>query len=357
MSRCFVIAEGGVNHNGSIDRALEMIEVAADAGADAVKFQTFKAAELIAASAPMAEYQVRNTGQQRSQLDMVRELELDPAAHHRLQAAARARGIEFLSTPFDVPSLHFLVELGLARIKLSSGDLTHLDYLHTVARQGLPVILSTGMADLAEIETALGALALGFLDGQSAPGRAAARAAYASAEGQALLRERVLLLHCTTEYPAPLASLNLRAMDTLASAFGLPVGYSDHSLGITVPVAAAARGAVLVEKHFTLDRDLPGPDHRASLDPAQLREMVRGIREVETALGHALKAPVAAEQRNRAVARRSLVALRPIRRGETYTRDNLGCKRPGSGIDAQNFWDYLGKVADRDYGPDELIGS
>ena len=355
MSRCFVIAEGGVNHNGSVERALAMVEAAARAGADAIKFQTFRAESLIAASAPMADYQVRNTGQTRSQRDMVRELELDVSALPRLRDAALAHGIEFMSTPFDLESLDLLLDLGMQRVKLSSGDLTHVDYLFEVARRQKPVILSTGMADMGEIESALAALALGYLAPQTSPDAMQAAAAYRSAEGQAVLRDRVTLLHCTTEYPAPLAAISLRAMDTLSAAFGLPVGYSDHSLGLTVSVAAAARDAVLVEKHFTLDRELPGPDHRASLDVAELTQLVRAIRDVKVALGSPRKAPADAEIRNRAVARRSLVTLRPIRAGEPFNRSNLGCKRPGSGVPAIRYWEYLGRVAHRDYGADELI--
>lgn len=353
MSRCFVIAEGGVNHNGSPERALRMVETAAAAGADVVKFQTFEAGRLIAAAAPMAEYQLRNTGRSRSQLEMVRELELPVQALPELKQAAEALGIEFLSTPFDEASLDLLLKLGIRRIKLSSGDLTHHDYLYTVASQGLPVILSTGMATLPEIEAALGALALGFL--KLPRGSNAAREAYASDQGKAALRANLTILHCTTEYPAPLETINLHAMQTLREAFGLPVGYSDHSLGLTVPIAAVAMGAMLIEKHFTLDRDLPGPDHKASLDPAGLSAMITGIRETETALGHARKEPAPAELRNRAVARRSLVALRPVRSGETFSADNLGCKRPGTGVGAERLWDYLGRKAQRDYAADELI--
>ena len=353
MSACFVIAEGGVNHNGSPDRALRMVEVAAKAGVDAVKFQTFNAGHLIAASAPMAEYQLRNTGIRKSQLDMVRELELDLPAHKELKQAAETLGIEFLSTPFDVPSLDALLDMGLRRIKLSSGDLTYHDYLYTVARRGVPVILSTGMATLEEVRAALGALALGFLGLPKSTD--AAREAASSVEGLAVLKGRVTLLHCTTEYPAPLETINLRAMETLRQAFDLPVGYSDHSLGLTVPVAAVALGATMIEKHFTLDRDLPGPDHRASLNPDDLVQMTRGIREAEQALGQAEKKPEPVELKNRAVARSSLVALRAIAKGEELTSGNLGCKRPGNGVSAELLWNYIGRTALRDYAADELI--
>jgi len=353
----FIIAEAGVNHNGSHDMALALIDAAAEAGADAVKFQTFKAEAIAAAHAPKAGYQQQTTDAAESQLAMLRKLELDLDAHRKLMAHAQRRGIGFMSTPFDLASLRLLThDLGLSRLKVPSGELTNVPLLYASAASGLPIILSTGMATLADVEQALAVLALGYLEPHHPrPSLEAAHQAYASDEGQFVLRHQVALLHCTTEYPAPLEDVNLRVMDTLAAAFGLPVGYSDHTPGITVPIAAAARGAVIIEKHFTLDRTLPGPDHAASLEPAELAQMVTAIRQVETALGRPIKALMPSEAPNRPIARKSLVAARAIAPGEPFSPDNLTVKRPGSGINAARYWDYLGKPAPRAYAPDELI--
>ncbi|HZS37724.1 MAG TPA: N-acetylneuraminate synthase [Polyangia bacterium] len=341
--RVHVIAEAGVNHNGSLDRALELIDQAARAGADSVKFQTFKSEHVISRRAPKAAYQEKTTGTGESQLDMVRKLELDAAAHRQLVARCRERGVQFLSTPFDVGSVALLTELGVPRLKLPSGEITNLLLLRAAAATGLPIILSTGMSTLGDIEAALAVLAAGW----GAP--------FASDEGQRLLRERIILLHCTTEYPAPLEDVNLRAMETMRAAFGLPVGYSDHTDGIAVATAAVALGAVVIEKHFTLDRNLPGPDHKASLEPRELQAMIASIRAVEQALGHALKAPSPSEAKNVAIARKSLTAARAIRRGEPFTVENLTAKRPGSGISPMRFDEFLGRLAARDYEEDEPI--
>lgn len=356
MKSCFIIAEAGVNHNGSLEMARRLIDCAADAGADAVKFQTFRAERLVTRKVERAEYQIQNTGEAFSQLAMLQALELDEAAHHALLQHARERGIEFMSTPFDVGSLDFLVrEIGVARLKLGSGDLDNAQLLLAVARSGLPLILSTGMSSLAEVEAALAVLAFGYLPDTGVQACSAAfQAAYALPEGQSALAGKVSLLHCTTEYPAPFAQVNLRAMDTLASAFGLPVGFSDHTPGISVPLAAVARGACVVEKHFTLDRALPGPDHQASLAPVELAAMVQGIREVEAALGSARKMPAAVELGNRRVVRRGLVAARPIAAGELFSESNLAVKR-GGGIPAIHYWDWLGRAAGRAYETDEAI--
>jgi N-acetylneuraminate synthase len=350
----FIIAEAGVNHNGSLDMALKLVEAAAAAGADAVKFQTFNANRLASRHAEKAQYQVKTTGSGESQLEMLRKLELSPADHDTLITHALARGIEFLSTPFDTESLHLLTRrFGLTTIKISSGDLTNAPLLLDVARASRNVILSTGMATLAEVEAALGVLAFGWTaPANAAPGRAAFEQALASDLGQQALRQQVILLHCTTEYPAPINEVNLRAMDTLGAAFGLRVGYSDHTAGIHVAIAAVARGAVLVEKHFTLDRNLPGPDHKASLVPTELLDMVSAIRDVERSLGDGIKRPAPAELGNRAVARKSLVAARDLRVGEPI---ELECKRPGSGISPFRYWDLLGREARRDYEADEAL--
>lgn len=352
-----IIAEAGVNHNGDAALARRLIDVAAEAGADAVKFQTFRAEHVASRFAHKAAYQSRSSGSEETQLDMIRRFELGDKDLESLIAHARTRGIEFLSTPFDFPSLALLSQrFGIRTIKIPSGELTNLPFLLAIARVAESAILSTGMCTLAEVEAALGVLAFGFTRPKDGPPDSDGfERAFASAEGQRALAERVTILHCTTEYPAPWNEVNLRAMDTLAAAFGLPVGYSDHTTGIHVSLAAVARGAVIIEKHFTLDRDMPGPDHRSSLEPGELREMVRQIREVEQALGDGLKRPTASEYPNRDVARRSLVAARVIDAGETLTEENLACKRPGSGISAARWYEMLGTTAARRFEPDELI--
>lgn len=355
-SRCLVIAEAGVNHNGSIDMALSLIDAAAAAGADIVKFQTFKAKAVVSRFAPKAEYQVDTTGRDESQLEMVRRLELSADDHWRLLRHCESRGIGFLSTPFDIASARFLVqELGLGQLKIPSGEITNAPLLLEMARTDRPVILSTGMSTLGEIEEALGVLAFGYLNSTIQPSRGAFRQAYVSDEGQALLREKASLLHCTTEYPAPYAETNLAAMDTLRHAFGLPVGFSDHTEGISIPLAAVARGATIIEKHFTLDRTLAGPDHRASIEPAELAAMVAGIRQVEAAIGDGLKRPSASELKNAPIARRSLVAAKNIKAGEKFSENNLAAKRPGNGISPMDFWVWQGRSAGRNFSEDEPI--
>lgn len=358
MKNIFIIAEAGVNHNGSLEQAVLLVDAAAEAGADAVKFQTFKADKLLSLVAPKARYQIENTGGNESQHEMIRKLELDEAAHRRLQQHCRDKGIEFLSTPFDLESLDMLVSrFDLSLIKLASGEITNAPFLLAAARTGKPVILSTGMSDLGEVENALAVLAFAYLfrERGAAPSPAAFKAAWCSPEGRSALRGKVTLLHCTTEYPAPLADVNLRAMETLRHAFGLPVGYSDHTEGIAIPVAAAALGATVIEKHFTLDRDLPGPDHKASLEPDELAQMVRAIRQVEQSLGSPRKAPATSELKNLPVARKSLVAARAIVPGEAFTAENLAIKRPGAGISPLYYWDWLGKTATRHYAADDPI--
>jgi N-acetylneuraminate synthase len=352
-----VIAEAGVNHTGRLDLARQLIDAAASAGADMVKFQTFRSDAVISRVAPKAEYQVVHTGSDESQLDMVRKLELGVEEHRALIAHAKDRNIRFLSTPFDVESLHLLVnEFGLPLLKIPSGEITNLPLLFAAGRSGLPLILSTGMATLGEIEEALGALAFSMStapDTRSSPGER--RAAFISKTGQRLLKERLSLLHCTTEYPAPVGEVNLKAMASMRSAFGLPVGYSDHTEGIHVAVAAVALGATIIEKHLTLDRELPGPDHAASLEPAVMKAMVRAIRDIEQALGDGRKLPAPSELKNISIARKSLVAARNIARGSLFTVDNLTTKRPGSGVSAMFYDDFLDRRAERDYLADELI--
>lgn len=355
-SRVYIIAEAGVNHNGSLDMAKELVEVAAKAGADAVKFQTFRADRLVSGSAPKADYQKKSSGAGESQHDMLKRLELGEDAHRELIRHCELHGIQFLSTPFDAESVDLLgITFDLPTIKIPSGEITNAPLILQIACLGKPVILSTGMSTLADVEAALGVLAFGFTCPKASPGVTGFQEAFASCEGQRALSEKVTLLHCTTEYPAPFTEVNLRAMDTLAAAFGLRVGFSDHTEGTAIPVAAVARGAVVIEKHFTLDRTLPGPDHRASLEPGELCEMVKAIREVEMALGSGRKVPAPSEMKNAAVARKSIVAACEIRVGEAYSSANLCVKRPGGGVSPLRFWEVVGRRADRNYVKDEVI--
>ena len=353
----FVIAEAGVNHNGSLERALELVDVAAEAGANAVKFQTFRAEELAHAMAPKADYQIRATGANESQFEMLRKLELGHEAHHALLIRCRRRGIEFMSTAFDIESLNFLVEkIGVRRIKIPSGEITNGSLLLEAARARLPLLLSTGMSTMEEIEAALGVLAFGITTPTAQPSRTAFSQVFASEAGQLSLGALVTLLHCTTEYPATFGEVNLRAIQTLRTRFNLPVGLSDHSAGISIPAAAVALGALVVEKHFTLDRDLPGPDHHASLEPTELAAMIKSIREVSESLGDGIKRPMPLEAKNIAVARRSIVALCAIREGDPLSHENVGAMRPGTGISPMNIWDWIGKTAPRNFDPGDQIG-
>lgn len=356
-NKVYIIAEAGVNHNGSIDLAIQLVKAAAVAGADAVKFQTFQTESLVTFDAPKAGYQERSTAPQESQFAMLKKLELDAHAHKELKEFCKEEKIDFLSTPFDIPSANFLSnELNIEKIKISSGDLTNAPLLFHIALTQKPIILSTGMATLPEVKDALGVLALGYLKRcDDKPSHDTIMQAYLSEQGQALLKEKVSLLHCTTEYPAPYSEVNLRGMDALKDAFGLPVGLSDHTLGIAVALAAVARGATIVEKHFTLKNSLPGPDHKASLEPSELQLMVKSIRQLEVALGNGAKTPTESEMKNRSIVRKSLVASRAICRGELFTEQNLTCKRPGNGVSPMFFWEWLGRKAERDYAKDEII--
>lgn len=356
MNKVFIIAEAGVNHNGSIDMAKKLIDVAIEAGVDAVKFQTFKANKVISRFAEKADYQKHTTDSQESQLEMVRKLELSEEAHFELRNYCKQKNIMFLSTPFDLDSVDFLVnEMKVEWIKIPSGEITNAPLLLRIAETGLPVILSSGMATLADIEQALGVLAFGYTMDDPNPSRIKFHNAFYSKDGQEALRKKVALLHCTTEYPTPYEDVNLRAIDTMAQAFGLQVGLSDHTEGIAIPIAAVARGAKIIEKHFTLDKNLPGPDHKASLEPKELIEMVHSIRQVEVAIGSPVKTPAPSELKNQEIARKSLVAAKNITIGETFSLENLTCKRPGTGISPMLFWDVLGTKAERDYQEDEVI--
>lgn len=333
-SRVLVIAEAGVNHNGDLEMARQLIDVAAEAGADLVKFQTFAAEKIASRAATKASYQARNEADRgaESQLDMLKRLELSAADHDMLIAHCAARGIGFFSTGFDLDSLDFLNKLGLAQFKVPSGEITNLPYLRRVASFGKDIILSTGMAGLGDIEAAIGAI-----------------------EAAGVPRARITVLHCTTEYPTPFEEVNLLAMNTIGQAFGVPVGYSDHTQGIEVSLAAVALGARVVEKHFTLDRTLPGPDHAASLEPDELAALVRGIRRIEQALGRPEKRRTASEAANVAVARKSIVAARPIAAGETFSDVNLTAKRPGTGMSPMVWDEVIGRAAPRDFVADEEI--
>lgn len=352
-----VIAEAGVNHNGQPEMAFALVEAAARAGADIVKFQTFQAASLVTPDAPKAAYQQRATGAQESQLAMLQRLELPAALHRELMAHAQRQGLRFLSTAFDEASLYLLVdELGLSLLKIPSGELTNAPFLLQHARTGAELIVSTGMATLSEVELALGVIAFGRVAGaQERPGLAAFQDAYASPEGQAALRQGVTLLHCTSDYPAAPEQVNLRAMDTLRAAFGLPVGYSDHTLGIEVTLAAVARGACLIEKHLTLDRTLPGPDNAASLEPDEMAALVRGVRTIEACLGDGIKRPQPGEAATAGVARKSLVARVPIAAGQRLGPEQVAVMRPGTGMPPVRYWDVMGRAASRDYQPGELL--
>jgi len=356
----FIIAEAGVNHNGSLDRALALVDAAAQAGADAVKFQTFRADAIVSRAAAKAAYQQQTTGGAESQHAMLARLELDAAAHRALIARCGQRGIRFLSTPFDLASLALLRDtLGLDTLKIPSGEITNAPLLLAAARGGGPVILSTGASTLDEIATALGVLAFGYTAPASAtPGRAAFAAAYTSPTGRAMLAARVTLLHCTSEYPAPFAEVNLRALDTMRRQFGLPVGLSDHTEGIAAATAATALGAEIIEKHFTLDKTLPGPDHCMSLDPGELAALVTAVRQIEAALGDGAKVPTASEQANRPIIRKALVAARPIAAGEILEEGAITAKRISApGLSPLMLWDLLGRPAPHAYAPDQPFES
>lgn len=332
MNKVFVIAEAGVNHNGDFAMALRLIEAAAHAGADAVKFQTFKSDKLVAARAGKAEYQVANGVTEDSQLAMLRKLEMPEDWHFRLRDQAEALGLVFLSTPFDIESAHFLAQMGMSTFKVPSGEIVNLPLLRAVAKLAKRIILSTGMCDLDEVQAAVSAL-----------------------QKAGMKREQITVLHCTTEYPAPLDEVNLLAMKAMGEVLGVAMGYSDHTEGITVPVAATALGARVIEKHFTLDRGLPGPDHRASLEPKELAAMVTAIRQVERALGDGQKRVTPSELKNRLPVRQSIVAKTRIRYGEVFSENNLTTLRPGDGISPMLWDSLLGQNAKRDFEAHEAI--
>lgn len=334
MRKTLIIAEAGVNHNGSLDLAKTLIDVAADAGADIVKFQTFKTENLVSKAAQKAAYQVGNmpTDADTTQFGMLKKLELSEADHHALMAHCQLRHIQFLSTAFDLDSLDFLVSLGIDLFKIPSGEITNLPYLRKIGSFGGRVVASTGMATMDEI-----AAMLQVLEQAGTP------------------RQQITVLHCNTEYPTPFADVNLRAMQTIGETFGVAVGYSDHTPGVEVPIAAVALGATVIEKHFTLDRSLEGPDHLASLEPDELRQMVQGIRHIEVALGDGIKQPTPSEQKNRVVARKSVHLSRDLPTGHVLTADDLTMKRPGSGISPMQTDALAGRQLSRDLPADHLL--
>ena len=331
-SRTLIIAEAGVNHNGDLELAKKLIDAAAEAGADLVKFQTFTADRLVTSTAKKAAYQTQTTDSKESQYEMLRSLELTEDIHHKLIAHCTARNIGFFSTGFDIKSVDLLLSLGQDHFKIPSGEITNLPYLRHIGQLGRPVILSTGMATMDEIGSAIRIL-----------------------ENSGTPKTTITVLHCTTEYPTPMPEVNLRAMISIRDKFEVRVGYSDHTLGIEVAIAAVAMGATVIEKHFTLDRNLPGPDHKASLEPSELKSMVTAIRNIEVALGDGIKRPTPSEAKNIPIVRKSIVASKSIQLGEVFTTKNLTTKRPGTGISPMRFDEVLGKKARRNLAEDDLI--
>ena len=332
MPKVLIIAEAGVNHNGSLKTAMEMVEAAANAGADVIKFQTFQAQSLVSRFAPKAVYQKKATGRNGSQFEMIKNLELDFNAHVKLIKHCQARRISFLSSPFDLESIDVLARLGLRMFKIPSGEITDLPYLRTIGSLRRKIIMSTGMATLAEVRVALKVLVK-----------------------SGTKKEDIIILHCNTEYPTPFKDVNLRAMVTMKNMLGVQVGYSDHTLGTDVAAAAVALGAKVIEKHFTLDKTMPGPDHQASLEPDELKRMVSAVRNVEIALGSGDKKVSPSEKVNISAARKSIVARVTIKKGDRFTEDNLAVKRPGTGISPMFCDDVLGAAAKKDFYQDELI--
>jgi len=328
----FIIAEAGVNHNGSIELAKKLIDVASKAGADAVKFQTFKAEKLVSKNAQKASYQKETTDAKETQFEMIKKLELDLATHQKLIDYSKVKKIMFLSTPFDLESVDMLNDLGLSIFKIPSGEITNLPYLRKIGALNKKVVLSTGMATMDEIEDALSILI-----------------------NAGTLKKNITVLHANTMYPTPMEDVNLKAMLSIKEKFNVRVGYSDHTLGIEVDIAAVAMGAKVIEKHFTLDKSMDGPDHKASLEPAELIAMVRSIRNIELAFGDGIKKPSKSETPNIKVARKSIVAQKKIKKGEIFSEENLAIKRPGNGISPMRWYEVLGSVAQKDYREDELI--
>lgn len=347
--KCYIIAEAGVNHNGDFAIACELVDRAADAGADAVKFQTFDAVKLASHLAPKAEYQKKTTEKHETQLEMLQKLELPREWHFELRDRAKSRGITFLSTAFDTESLNFLATLNMPFYKVPSGEITNGPLLWQFARQRKPLVLSTGMATLSEVEQALAVVAHAYHTDEEPRHIDEVWQGWSRHEWRQSLKDKITLLHCTSQYPTPMHEVNLSAMDTLLHAFGLQVGYSDHTEGVLVPIAAAARGAVLIEKHFTVDRNLPGPDHRASLEPMELTRMVDEVRAVSQALGDGSKSPQISEWDTRTAARQQVIVTRNIQAGEKFSRTDLATARSGHGLPPTALWGLIGTAAMRNY--------
>lgn len=351
-----IIAEAGVNHNGDEKKAIQLVQAAHSAGADIVKFQTFKASSIATKLAKKAKYQQNNSSVVESQLDMLKKLELNQDSFLKIYEYCNSLGIEFMSTAFDSESLNFLVdELKLTKLKIPSGELTNAPFILEMAKTNSELILSTGMANTEEIEDALGVIAYGLTNSIEHPSKEAFTKAYHSLRGQELLSKKVSLLHCTSEYPAQLNSLNLNAIPLLKRIFKLPVGYSDHSTGILVPIAATVSGATIIEKHFTLNKQMKGPDHKASLEPEELKSMVLSIRNVEKIMGKSIKIPQQGELINRNAARKSIVANGEIKLNQIFTESNIAIKRPGSGMSPYSFWELIGEKASQSYKDGDLI--
>ncbi|MDB9989835.1 N-acetylneuraminate synthase [Flavobacteriales bacterium] len=331
MRQTLIIAEAGVNHNGDIKTAKKLIDAAVDAGVDFVKFQTFNASKLVLKNTKKANYQIENTSSSDSQLAMLKKLELSKGAHQELIAYCRFKKVKFLSTAFDLESIDFL-KGKLDFYKIPSGEITNLPYLLKVSKLGLPIVMSTGMSNLEEVKEAFSILLK-----------------------NGLKKEDITILHCNTEYPTPMEDANLTAMLTIEKELNVDIGYSDHTLGIEVPIAAVAMGAKVIEKHFTLDRNMDGPDHKASLEPDELKQMVKAIRNIEKALGDGIKKPSKSEQKNILIVRKSIVAIKPVKKGDAFTINNISIKRPGNGISPMKWYEVLGSKAIRDFNVDELL--
>lgn len=353
--KTFVIAEAGVNHNGSLEMAKKLVDAAKSAGADAVKFQTFKTENLVTKRAKQTKYQIDNLGTETSQYEMLKALELTFEEFIELKMYCDLRQIVFLSTPFDFESADFLFDnLGIGMAKIPSGELTNTPFVFHIATKKKPIILSTGMAAMDDIHEALAFIAYGLSNNRPVDIERV-KDFYHSEEAQELLKQYVTVLHCTSEYPTPFESINLLAINEMKSELNLSIGYSDHSEGIVVPIAAAAMGATVIEKHFTLDRNLPGPDHLTSLEPDELAEMVKCVRTVEKSMGNGIKKPTSNEMENRMAARKSIVAKVPIHAGEILSEKQLTIKRPGNGMPPTSYWTLLGKSAKKSYEVDDLL--
>jgi len=354
-NQTLIIAEAGVNHNGDLSKALKLVKIAAKAGADVIKFQTFNSESLVTKLAPKANYQIKETDHNESQLEMLKKLELSSSDYLAILELCKKEKIQFMSTAFDNDSLDFLIkQLDIRTLKVPSGEITNGPFLLKHALTKKNIILSTGMSSISEIEDALSVIAFGYLS-KKKPTKKLIKSAYDSSEGQDILAKKIVLLHCTTQYPVPVNDINLNAITTMKEYFNLKVGFSDHSLGINTAANAVVLGAEVIEKHFTIDRELPGPDHKASLEPEEFSKMVDLVRETEISLGDGIKEPRPSEIENRLIARKSIVARNNIKKGAIINKSNIDFKRPGTGKSPMEYWDILNKKSSKDYEKDELI--